>query len=491
MRKITLLLILLLFTLSAKAQKEIEIVFAQESEFFSKPIPTRIAKGEVHLIHNGTHLFCDSVLLYELENEFKAYGNVMLQRGDSIDLVCDSLLYLGNEDLTKAFGDVVLRKDTVYLKTEELSYEITKEEAFYDKNGIIINEEDEITSQIGRFIFKENKVEFEKKVVVLNKDFTSNSEYMEYNTVSKDIIQKDDVFIKTDSSDIKMDFSFFDYDQQLVYASGNVLANYSEYQINCDSLQMFTTDSVLFAWEDIFIYNKEDKSELYSQHAYLNKIEKEGYCTDEVLMIQPEKTGDTTFLKSDSLYFYNNDGLYLIGFDNTKLFKTSVQAISDSLFLIRNKEELYLYKAPLCWMENQQVSADSMKIDMLEQEVDSVFLEGHVFLIQEEDSIRRLFSQLKGRKMDLNMDNKEMESAWVFGNVEVLFCIKEENQITGLNNMLGAELDIKFKDSEINKIKMSQNIEAKMIPLQEINEKNKFLANFSWFKEKRPKRFDF
>jgi lipopolysaccharide assembly outer membrane protein LptD (OstA) len=76
-------------------------------------------------------MYCDSVYLYTETNNFRAYGNVHIVKGDSIEVFSDSLYHYGNKKLSMFRGNVVMLDKNVKLYTDSLNYDMMRNSAYY------------------------------------------------------------------------------------------------------------------------------------------------------------------------------------------------------------------------------------------------------------------------------------------------------------------------------------------------------------------------
>ena len=79
-------LILILFSSLAFCQKsKINIVHSDNSTINEEELPgATILLGKVVITHEGASLKCTKAVHYKSQNYIKAYGNVVLNQGDSI-----------------------------------------------------------------------------------------------------------------------------------------------------------------------------------------------------------------------------------------------------------------------------------------------------------------------------------------------------------------------------------------------------------------------
>ena len=65
---------------------------------------------QVELRQGNTFMYCDTAKI--VDKEVYAYGNIIIQQGDSINVFADSLVYDGETEIADLFGNVVLEKDS-------------------------------------------------------------------------------------------------------------------------------------------------------------------------------------------------------------------------------------------------------------------------------------------------------------------------------------------------------------------------------------------
>lgn len=486
------LLLSVLFVNQSEAQsKLIEIIRSKTYTFYENPIDHHQLVGEVELRHDSTDLFCDSAVFFVDDNKFEAYGNVLLKRGDSIELTCDSLIYYGDLSFAKAKSNAYLRKDTVKLYSNYVEYYIDKKQALYKYHGKVINVKDTLDSTNGLFEFEKNTITLTKDVYSRNKDIKCHSQLLNYNTDSKYLYLEDRVKLETDSSTVYLDQATYNNQSKKIIGHGHIKALYQNYIVFSDSIQMHTIDSVLWAWDNVHVIDTLENIELKSEYTELYKQTENGLFIDSVYFRQIEET-DTMYLYADTIYMDRSNQLTTIdGYKDVKIWRKDIQSIADSIHYNQLTDKITLSKNPIAWMEEQQITADTIILQLDKKELDSLFFIGHAFMITKEDTLLDLYSQVKGRRMDVNVDDQQLKSALVNGNAEILYCMFEKNRFSGVNTMNGAKLNLFFKNKEISKVIYLSIIDGSYVPSQKINKKNRFLSNFKLHPTKKIYKTDF
>jgi len=169
------ILFLLTSHLIVKAQetKTIEIKDAgafnrDEIRFPGANILSKNDSKRVHLFHEGMDVWSDRAVFYKQRNFFKAYGNVVVNQGDTIEMFSNYIEYDGNKRFAVTKENVLLKNPEMTLETDTLYYNRNDEIAFYETWGIVKDSASVIKSNRGRFYMKQKKYRFLTDVEITN-----------------------------------------------------------------------------------------------------------------------------------------------------------------------------------------------------------------------------------------------------------------------------------------------------------------------------------
>ena len=126
-------------------------------------------------------MYCDSVYLYTIDNNIKAFSNVKLQKGDSIEVISSVLDYAGNIKSARFRNNVVLKDQSVAVYTDSLNYDIKSNRAYYFNGGKIIDSTATLISKTGYYFANEKLFFFKDNVVVENEDYRVYTDTLKYN----------------------------------------------------------------------------------------------------------------------------------------------------------------------------------------------------------------------------------------------------------------------------------------------------------------------
>lgn len=175
---------------------------------------------QVQLRQGNTFMYCDTAII--IDKHVNAFGNVIIQQGDSINVFADSLVYLGEDRLAELFGNVILEKQDQKLFTERLIYSLADKKATYNSSALLTNEGTQLSSRNGVYWVDQDLAYFSKDVVVVDSAFTLQSDTLEYNTKTEVATFLGPTLIKQEEgAKIYCESGFYDIAAKMAEFSGN------------------------------------------------------------------------------------------------------------------------------------------------------------------------------------------------------------------------------------------------------------------------------
>jgi lipopolysaccharide assembly outer membrane protein LptD (OstA) len=161
--KFFIVLLLFVNTVNSQEKRTIQIIQAGKSIRSSAEYPGAniLQKDDdlrVILFHDGAKIESDLSYYYFNENSFKANGQVVFNQGDSLLLTSDFLEYNGTTKKAFAYGNVNLTRPDMKLETDTLYLDRTKDIAFYNSRGKIIDNENTLRSNSGNIFYGSKKI---------------------------------------------------------------------------------------------------------------------------------------------------------------------------------------------------------------------------------------------------------------------------------------------------------------------------------------------
>lgn len=172
-------------------------------------------------------------------------------------------------------------------------------------------------------------------------------------------------------------------------------------------------------------------------------------------------------------------------YHNVKVYKSNLQAKSDSLFYNSADSTLRWFHNPIMWGEGSQQTGDTIYLQMKNSKLSSVQVLQNAFAVNvEKDSSR--FNQVKGKMMTGFFKEGKIQSLYVDGNAESVYYTKDDkDNYKEMNQTVSSRLKITFKDDAIADMVTIREAESAITPVGKLKE-DVFLTGFIWKPELRP-----
>src|SRR5690606_4569236 len=158
---------------------------------------------------------------------------------------------------------------------------------------------------------------------------------------------------------------------------------------------------------------------------------------------------------------------------------------SDSMVYIYSDSTIYLFGDPVLWNNKSQITADSIRFLIANEDIERALLKDNAFAITK-DTLSN-FNQIRGRKMTGYFLEGQMSKLDVEGNGESLyFALENDSTMRGINKLLCGRIIMNFKEGQVTSINHTIKPEATFTPPHMIVEGDTELSGFVWREEEQP-----
>lgn len=194
----------------------------------------------------------------------------------------------------------------------------------------------------------------------------------------------------------------------------------------------------------------------------------------------------TAIAKSDSL---NIDSLYreIRAYSRVKMFRSDFQTVCDSLTMTTIDSIMHLYKLPVMWNGNNQITSDSMQIITRDSKLSRAKFEGKPLTAAELDTAH--YNQVTGKEMTALFRDNQIYRNDVNGNVQTIYYMQEDNspEITLMAYIEAGDMTSYIEDQNIVGITYRGNPTYTFYPMDKIPETQPTkLQGFKWEANRRP-----
>lgn len=467
--------------------KSINIKHANSLSFDKTKSNAQVLTGNVICEHDGAILNCDTALIYDSDSKMQASGHIVITKGDSITVTGDKLFYDGKTKLATLENNVKCVEKDMTLTTNHLTFDVGNSIANYYDGGTIVNKENTLTSKNGHYYSATKDVAFHYDVVLTNPDYIMKSDTSRYNTISKISYFLGPSIIISKTDYIYCENGWYDTEKEKAQFSKNAVLVTKEQKLTGDSLFYDRNAKIGRAFRNVRLIDTTQKSIIYGGFVEFKQKKSEALITINPVYARILDT-DTLFIAADTLYHRDLDSVdnFLNAYHHVKIFKNDVQAKADSASFNTKDSLLQLFKNPVLWSNKSQATAKLIKVFIGKSTINGFKLESNSFLIQEADSIDK-FNQMTGRSIEGFIKNDTIRKAVILGNAEMLYYVKNKNKIAGLNKTTCSEINLWFKNADIDRVTLKPKVVGNITPLKDVSTENTKLKGFNWQYDKRPK----
>ena len=489
----------------AQGEDMVYLIHSNSLDFDERRLPdAQILRGDVIFRHDEALMYCDSAYFFDKQNSLHAFSNVRFVQGDTLFGYGDVLYYDGNTKIARIRNNVKLVNRETVLTTDSMNYNRKTDLAYYFSGGKIVDNLNTLTSIWGQYHPSTKQAEFRHDVVLVNPNFTLTSDTLKYNTESHvaDIVGPTTIVYEEETTILSTNGQYnTETEQSELYDRSLV--------IHADGKQM-TGDTIFYdkkigfgrVWGHMEMKDTVQMATLYGNYGEMYEEDSRGFATDSALMIDWSDEKNLGYMHADTLFtedvhykFIDTLSLDTLGIDTVykrirahhgvRLYRTDMQAVCDSLVYNDLDSVMTLYTEPVCWNEENQISADSIEIFMKGGKVDYAKGTGAALTVKQETD--KYFDQLSGKVMYAYIRDGELRQVDVSGNAETIFYPKEDNgDYIGMNTTQSSNVQIFFVNEEVEHVLFTTSTTGTMYPLDQIPSGADRLHAFFWATQERP-----
>ena len=502
-------LIIVHCTLCVNAQTMVYLERAENLSFDEERIANaQILKGDVVFRHDEALMYCDSAYFYEGTNSLDAFGHIRFVQGDTLKGFGEKLFYDGNTKLARMRRNVKLihgREDEnpTILTTDSLNYDRHAGIAYYYSGGEIKDSLNTLTSVLGNYRPKTKQATFSHEVVLTNPKFTLTGDTLLYNTDTKvaDIVSPTTIVYEEETT-IRSSRGWYNTSNERSMLLDRSVVDHSDGKsMTGDTIYYDKAIGFGQVLGHMAMNDTAQHATLYGEYGEMWEEGSRGFATDSALMVDWSDSLHYAYIHADTLFteevFYPDS---LIAADSTitdstyrrvrayhgvRVYRDDMQMVCDSMVYLGSDSTIYLFTDPICWSENQQISADSMRVYVVNGTVDHAVGIKNALCVM--NDTLEIYNQMSGKEITAYLIDGEVKTVDVSGNALTVYYPEEEGGgYIGVNNTESSYIRVYVENQEIQRIRFTKETTGALYPLDQIPEGAERLALFFWEEESRP-----
>jgi lipopolysaccharide export system protein LptA len=470
------------------------------------------------LVRQGTTLFyADSAVINQFTSVMQAYGNIHINDNDSLHTYSKYLRYLGKE--RKAFlrenVKLVDSRGSV-LTTSELEYDLNTQIAVYAKNGKVVNKKTVLTSREGEYSGATKDVMFKKDVILKDSGYTIYTDSLLYNAENEIARFVAPTTIINEGRTIYTRDGYYDLRAGKAFFTKRPRIIDSTYSIISDEMAFDDKEGLGQFRGNVVYVDTANNVSIISNQLFVNNKKSSFLATEKPLMILVQD-GDSTYITADTLYsarlsdlpegrivpviLDTSEGGYtppdFLGKDssmdrffeawrNVRIFADSAQSVCDSMFYAGSDSVFRLYRDPVLWSNESQITADTIYLFTKNQKFERLQAFFNGFIINKVGNNQ--FNQVRGNTVNAWFVEGNIDYVRAKGMAETIyFAMDEEDKFVGMNRATSDAIDMFFEEKKAKKVKFINDLKGVTYPIRQIPAGEDQLKGFQWKESRRPK----
>lgn len=508
-----------LSVVNMSAQTLVYLEHAETLQFDDEAHPgAQLLKGDVRFRHEDAFMYCDSAYFYEKQNSLDAFGNVRFVQGDTLFGYSDLLYYNGDTKFARMRKNVRLVDKSTILETDSLNYDRVNDIAWYWTGGQISDSLNVLTSLWGQYESKLNQALFKTTVHLVNDRFVMDADTLKYNTQTHvaDILGPTTILYEKETT-ITTTLGWYNTDNEKSKLLNRSFIEHTDGKTMIgDTIYYDKKIGFGQAWDNMELTDSAQHITLYGNYGEMyerrDSVGSHGYATDSALMVDWSDSTTYTYMHADTLFtdeiFYFDTILLassdtLVAFDTVlvdtsyqqirgyygaRVYREDMQAVCDSAIYNSRDSIMMLFGKPICWSDNQQISAKHIDIYFKDSTVDYAHGIGDCIAIQQQTP--RYFNQMAGKEMFAYIRDGELRQVDVTGNAETVFFPQDEKtgDWLGVNKTQSSFVKLYIKDQKVDHVVFTTTTTGTMYPIDHLSENETHLSLFFWADDLRPRK---
>ncbi|MEE6186561.1 OstA-like protein [Niabella digestorum] len=206
---------------------------------------------------------------------------------------------------------------------------------------------------------------------------------------------------------------------------------------------------------------------------------------NKVAVKKDAATISTTFEKPKTTVNDSTDR-YFEAFHNVRIYSDSMQAVSDSLFYSFKDSIFRLYKDPVVWGKESQITGDTILLHTKNKKPHWMEAFKNGFIVSYVGS--EAYNQVKSSRIDAYFVDGSLDSVRAKGLAESIYYIQDDDSaFSAVNHSTGDIIDSYFNEKQLHKVVFRGNVKGTIYPIQQKKPGEMKLEGFIWKEALRPK----
>ena len=177
---------------------------------------------------------------------------------------------------------------------------------------------------------------------------------------------------------------------------------------------------------------------------------------------------------------------FIEAYAHVKIYNDSLQAVCDSLFYSAEDSAFRLFKSPIVWSKQDQITGDTIYLFTEKKKPKRLYVFENA--LSNEKAGDNYYNQVKGRTINGYFDSGRINFIRTKGNAEsVYFAQDDDGRFIGVDKNSCDVIDMYFVNGEADRIVFRSSLQGTTYPMRQANLEDMKLRGFQWHDNLRPK----
>lgn len=451
--------------------------------------------GNVNFKYQGNLMYCDSAIYNKKQKMVWAYGNVHINKRDTLNLYCDSLRYDGKTKKAKLKGNVRVRDQEYKLTTRELDYDADIGQASYFNGGRVEGSKtrEVLTSRVGYFYPESKNFSFSNNVVYESQNMKMTTDTLQYRYSSQKAFFYGPTNIEAKDALMYCESGWYQTSTEEGKLSGNAWISRDSSYISGDTLLYISRTGTYEGIGNVYYMDSTENLAFTGNYAFASDSLNYTLLTDDAIATKM-MDDDTLHIHADTLYNFKDDSVNILkAYHGAATYSRKFQSISDSLVYDKSKEKVELYREPIVWSRDAEMKGTFMEMLVNDSVIEAVNIYDKGTILMEIEP-EKYYNQIHGNDIKAQFKDNELYRAFVYGNaMTIAFPEEEEKTDTsfvkhrkGMNRLYSSDIRVDLDSNEIVGITYLKQPDGAFYPMKQIVRDEQFVPGFVWMWHLRP-----
>ena len=171
---------------------------------------------------------------------------------------------------------------------------------------------------------------------------------------------------------------------------------------------------------------------------------------------------------------------------HVRIFSDSLQAVCDSLFYSLEDSVFRLFRQPIVWSRDNQVTGDTIYLFTENKKPKRAYVFENALSVEKVGD--QYYNQVKGRTINGYFVDGNIDYLRARGNSESIFYAQDDyKKFIGVNRATADVIDMYFDKKKPERVVFRSSLVGTMLPMRQVNHNDLRLRGFKWLDELRPR----